>query len=249
MAGKKKPSARAAFDDNAQDAVALVQLAESLENRRVRRMRAEKRDRLGEALGIPKRKRDELDCIESKDVFAVFPPGSAIDRSAFSEQGLRPLLRQALVATCAAVETFVADRVMERWSDAVNSQAPPGRLLALPMTVGDWIAIEGKYQRRKWGLREIAEVEIRQMSSPSPAQIGKTLSIVGVRDLWKKVDRHRGKKKGASASCLDTVYLRRNKIAHQGDRVGVGRAHLTVNETRGLVDEVIEIVDAIDAVT
>jgi hypothetical protein len=99
-------------------------------------MRRELRERLGDALGIPKRHWQTLDCIESEDLFAIFKPGGAVDRDTVSEPRLRPLLRQALVAACAAVETFVADRVMERLRGALDSDPRPTRLLALQMTVG-----------------------------------------------------------------------------------------------------------------
>lgn len=144
----------------------------------------------------PKKRHADLDCIESVDIFAVFPPGSAITRDSFSEKALRPLLRQAVVAACAAVETFVADRVMERFTQALDGENPPERLLALPMTVGDWLAIE-TYERRRWGLRKVVEAEVRRrVASASPGQIGIAFSLVGEKDLWSRVDAHRGVKKG-----------------------------------------------------
>lgn len=249
MAGTKRPKARQAFDDNITDAEALVQLARSLVNRRAYRMRSEKRTKLGEALGIPRKYHDQLDCIESEDLFAVFTPGSNIDRSSFNEQALRPLLRQAVVAACAAVETFVADRVMERFSTALNSDAPPDRLLKLPMTLGDWLDIE-EYDRRGWGLRRVVELEVRRRyASASPSQIGVAFSLVGAKDLWKRVDTHREVGKGASAAALEFIYERRNMIAHAGDRKGNGRATITVDEVEADLACVISIVDALDALT
>src|SRR5436190_723904 len=120
MAGKSKPTARQAFDDNIADAEALVAVVRALRNRRVRRMRRELRERLGNALDLPKRDWDDLDCVESDDLFAVLKPGGRLDRNSISEPSLRPLLRQALVAACAAIETFVGDRVMERLGDALS---------------------------------------------------------------------------------------------------------------------------------
>lgn len=249
MAGKARPKARQAFDDNIADAQTLVQLARSLVNQRVYRMRAEKRTKLGDALGIPKKRHVELDCIESEDIFAVFPPGSKISRDTFSEPALRPLLRQALVAACAAVETFVADRVMERFTQALDSDSPPERLRALPMTVGDWLDIEG-YERRKWGLRKVVGAEVRRrMTSASPSQIGIAFSLVGEKDLWRRVDAHRNAKKGASAAALERIYERRNLIAHAGDRKGHGRAAITVEEVEADLDCVLGIVDALDVLT
>ncbi|MGH2451432.1 MAG: HEPN domain-containing protein [Candidatus Limnocylindria bacterium] len=230
MPGRKKPTARQAFNDNLADAEALVAVVQALENRRVRRMRRELRERLGSALGLPQKHWENLDCIESDDLFAIFKPGGRVNRDSLSEQSLRPLLRQALVAACAAVETFVGDRVMERLRGALDSEPRPTRLLDLPMTVEDWLWIEESYERRRWGLREVVEAEVRKRASPAPSQIGVVFGIVGERGLWKRVDKRRGVRAGASEEALDRIYERRNRIAHQGDRLGHGRATISIDE-------------------
>ena len=249
MAGKPKLTARQAFDDNLADAEALVAVVHALRNRRVRRMRRELRERLGSALDVPKKHWDDLDCVESDDLFAVFKPGSRVDRDSVSELGLRPLLRQALVAACAAVETFVGDRVMERLRGALDTDPRPTRLLDLPMTVGDWLWIEESYERRRWGLREVIEVEVRRLASPSPSQIGITFGVVGEKALWKRVDKRRGVAAGKSEQAVERIYERRNRIAHQGDRSGRGRAAITVEEVEADLACIAEIVAALDEET
>jgi hypothetical protein len=249
MAGKSKPAARQAFDDNLADAEALVAVVRAFQNRRVRRMRRELRERLGEALGVSKKHWDDLDCIESDDLFAVFKPGANVDRDAVSETSLRPLLRQALVAACAAVETFVGDRIMERLRGALDLDPRPARLLALPMTVDDWLWIEESYERRRWGLREVIEVEVRRLASPAPSQIGIAFGIVGDKNLWKQVDKRRGTAVGASEKALERIYERRNRIAHQGDRSGRGRAAIAIDEVEADLQCITEIIDALDKET
>lgn len=164
-------------------------------------------------------------------------------------QTTRPLLRQALVAACAAVETFVGDRIMERLRRALESNPRPTRLLDLPMTVGDWLRIEETYERRRWGLREIVEVEVRRLASPSPSQIGIALGIVGEKNLWKRVDGRRGVAAGRSESALERIYERRNRIAHQGDRSGRGRAAISIDEVEEDLRCIAAIVDALDRET
>jgi len=212
-------------------------------------MRRELRERLGSALGLPQRGWDDLDCIESDDLFAVFKPGSQVDRASISEPNLRPLLRQALVAACAAVETFVGDRVMERLRSALDSDPRPTRLLDLPMTVGDWLRIDETYERRRWGLREIIDIEVRRLASPAPGQIGITFGIVGEKGLWKRIDQRRGVAGGSSEELLERIYERRNRIAHQGDRLGRGRAAISIEEVEEDLQVITEIVDAIDKET
>jgi hypothetical protein len=249
MSGVSKPSAREAFDYNIADAETLVLLAEALRNKRVRRMRREKRETLGEALGVARKGRDDLDCIESEDLFAVFTPRSRLKRSAFDEAALRPLLRQALVAGCAALETYVGDRAMELYPGALDSDDRPPRLLELRMTVRDWLWIDETYQRKRWGLREVVEGEIREMASPAPAQIGIVFGVVGQKKLWNRVDRHRHVATGRSEETLRRLYERRNRIAHSGDRVGRGRAAISAREVGGDLEDLVRIVDAIDTLT
>jgi hypothetical protein len=249
VAGIAKPTAREAFNDNLSDAEALVAVVHALRNRRVRRMRRELRDRLGSALDLPKKDWPNLDCIESDDLFAVFKPGSRVDRESISEPRLRPLLRQALVAGCAAIETFVGDRVMERLRGALDTDPRPTRLLDLPMTVRDWLWIDETYERRRWGLREVIEVEVRRLASPSPSQIGIAFGVVGEKSLWKRIDKRRRLRPGSSEKALNTIYERRNRIAHQGDRSGRGRAMISVEEVETDLACIAEIVDALDMET
>ncbi len=247
MTGKRKPTPREAFNANMKDAELLVKLARALENRRKRRVRAELRERVGIALRIQKRDWPDIECVESNDLFVVFKPTGETRPDDVSD--LRPLLRQALVAGCAAAETFVADRVEKKLGGTLMSGDKPSRLLNLPLTVEDWFKIN-RYQRRLRGLSEHLKEHVRrEVASASPSQIGIAFSLVGQKDLWKLVDRTRGVKRGSSEAALDRLYARRNRIAHQGDRVGRGRSNITVNEVESDLLCLVEIVDALDQVT
>ncbi|MDT0377253.1 HEPN domain-containing protein [Streptomyces sp. DSM 42041] len=246
MGAPPKLTARQAFDHNLEDAEMLVDLAKTLVNNRQRRMRREKRERLGEALSLPQKEWTELECLENDRVFVTFKPGHASLRDKLSEQNLRPLLRQALVAACAAIETFCADRVMERYAAAIKEVPPPGGLLELSMTVGDYLTIEEKYQKKGWGLRQVIELEVRQRASPAPAQIGQLFRLVGEKKLMTRVDRRRKVTVGESTAELDRIVARRNQIAHTGDRSGRGRATITVKEVEEDLATIVSVIDALD---
>ncbi|MFI0936959.1 hypothetical protein ACH4RG_35310 [Streptomyces sp. NPDC021019] len=246
MGAPPKLTAREAFNLNLEDAEILVDLARTLVNNRQRRMRREKRERLGDALSLPQKDWGELECLENDRVFVTFKPGYASLREKLQEPNLRPLLRQALVAACAAIETFCADRVMERYGAAIASTPPPGGLLELSMTVGDYLAIEEKYDRRGWGLRQVVELEIRQRASPAPAQIGQLFSLVGEKRLMTRVDKRRKVTVGESTTELDRIVARRNLIAHTGDRSGRGRATISVDEVEADLATIVSIIDALD---
>lgn len=248
MAGVAKPTAREAFDDNLADAKKLVAIARALRNNRQRAMRRELRESVGLALGLPKRDWADLDCVESDDLFVLFKPSSNLSRDAVAETELRPLLRQAIVAVSAAVETFVADRAMEHYSAALNQDPVPPRLLKLTVSVEDWLQAE-TYTRKRHVLRRCVEEQIRAMSSCASSQIGITFSIVGVRINWNALDAHRGVRRGRSVATLDGIYARRNKIAHAGDRDGRGRAHIQTDDVSADLDAIESIVSAIDQQT
>jgi hypothetical protein len=249
MAAPPKMSARDAFNLNIQDAQMLVELASLLSNQRTRRMRRELRERIGDALSIPQKRRGELECLENEKVFMTFMPGHASWRDRLDDVGLRPLLRQALVAGCAAVETFCADRVMERYSAAVKQTPPPSRLLELSLTVDQYLTIQETYQKTGWGLRQVIELEVRQKASPAPAQIGQLFALVGEKSLLARVDNRRKAAKGSTETELNRIVARRNLIAHTGDRSGRGRAAITTAEVEADVTTLISIIDALDEET
>jgi hypothetical protein len=244
MAGKA--TALEAFELNMTDATLLVDLAQALTNRRSNRLRKEPREAIGTALRIAKKHHDVIDCVESGDFFVVLKPGAQLSRDALRD--MRPLLRQALVAGCAAIETYAADRVMELVGPVLRSKEKPDRLLDIRMSVRDWIAIN-EYAAKGWGIRQVLDREIRLAASPAPAQIGIVFATVGEQQLLNRVDAHLNQRKGTATEVLATVYERRNRIAHQGDRVGHGRARITIDEVRDALIRIRRIIEAIDAIT
>ena len=61
MARKPKPTPLDVFEENISDAQRLVDLSNALLNGRKRRMRRELRESVGEAIGLPRKRRDGLD--------------------------------------------------------------------------------------------------------------------------------------------------------------------------------------------
>src|SRR4051812_30320559 len=94
------------FEDNIGDAERLLHLTRILLNTRTRQMRRERREAFGPAMKLPRKAWPALDCVESSDLLIVLKPDGDADRDHFSEPQLRPLLRQAIVAIAAAVESY-----------------------------------------------------------------------------------------------------------------------------------------------
>jgi hypothetical protein len=246
VAGKRKPKPVEVFDANIGDAERLIGLTRALLNARTYRMRKERREGVGMALRLPRRDWDNLDCAESDDVFVVIKPTGAVRREHFTEPELRPLLRQAVVAVAAAVESYVAEKACSYISDALDEL--PDRLRQVSVSLGEVIEIEERYERRRWGYRDIIEEYLATEASPSPSKIGVVFSTVGKRGFWPAVDNHRSVRRGTTEKQLEALAARRNRIAHTGDRVGYGRAALAVEEVESYLTNTKEIVAALEAV-
>lgn len=210
-------------------------------------MRTELRRNVGKALKLPIKDHDDLDCVESGDLFMLLKPGAAIERRHFTEAELRPLLRQAIVAIAAAVESYVAAKASTFIPSALS--APPGRLREIQITVGEVLDLERKYPGSYgWRRRAVLERHLQALASCHSSQIGLAFSTVGQRDSWKKVDRHRKVPANTSAHEIDAIARRRDAIAHNGDRKGSGRNPLTVDEVQAFLDTARSIVTAFESV-
>ncbi|MFB0630569.1 hypothetical protein [Streptomyces sp. AB3(2024)] len=73
----------------------------------------------------------------------------------------------------------------------------------------------------------MAELKVRQRTSPAPAQIGQLFSLVGEKKLLTRVDKRRRAEVGESTAEFDRIVARRNLVAHTGDRSVRGRATIT----------------------
>ena len=179
-------------------------------------------------------------------MLVVFMPDGRFNRGDFIDR--QPLVRQSLVAACAAFETYLADKAMEFVGAIVASGQLPPRMKEINLTVGDWANIEENYRRRGWGIRSIIEEYIRRTSSTAPNSIGFVLSTIGVKDWATKVDTLRSVDKGTTVRELDEITKRRNRIAHTADRKGRGRAPAKLEEIGKQVVTLKEVVDAIDEI-
>jgi hypothetical protein len=229
------------------DARHLVHRVECFTNRRTSRMRKELRDRVGSALKIAKRDWPALDCLESDDVFVTFKPGSSVTRHDFLDHA--PLLRQALVAGCAAFETYMADEVMARIGPYVSSGQLTDRMRKIPMDLGTWMDIDQRYKHKKRGLRaNVIEPYVTDTASTAPNKVGELLALLGVNDWSRKIDGARGMERGTTVADLTRITARRNRIAHNGDRDGRGRANISLDYVERELDCLESIVKAVGSV-
>ena len=199
MAGKtsrqgapRKQSPLEAFELSLDDAVWMVELAEALGNQRQKRTYRQTRERLGEALRLPRGDWDAIDVVESDDFFVIIKRGSDITRESLEDRTV--LLRHAVVAACAATETYFADKVTELvrpslWSVNTATTPLPRHLREIPLTVGDMVDIDHKFEKRRRGLTETVVVPFIQLkASVDPAGLGQILALTSVRSFFTTVD-------------------------------------------------------------
>lgn len=237
MAGVRKPTALEAFQDN---------FAEALTNTRKYRMRKELREKIGESLRVGKNGWDKLDCIESPEVFVVLMPESRFSRDQFQHQ--EAMLRQAVVAGCTALETYVGDKTIAEVRKIIgrtNRSGPlPSPLAALELRLDTWEKVE-RFQRRRLAITDhFIRDEIRERSSTHPQRIKELLKMAGVEDPLSLIDEARGLVRGTTHRELETLNERRNRIAHSGDRNGRGRARIDAPTVRTGLDQIEAIVHA-----
>lgn len=89
------------------------------------------------------------------------------------------------------------------------------------MSVESWLEVRHGYKVPTRGLQErVLHPYIREQASTSPSKVGLLLSLVGVDNWPEGVDDSRDVPRGEMAEFLERVTVRRNRIAHTGDRVG-----------------------------
>ena len=227
---------QSAFETNMADAELLVRWAFSIKNSRQRRERAELRQRVGAALDIPQKRRPDIAVVESNELLIVIKPESTVSRDDFAD--VQPLLRQAVVAGCAATETFLSDLVMDHIAQVTASRKDlPSKLTNVPMTVGQWLDIDRDYKYQRRGLHErVLRDYVARSSSTSPRRMGELLALLGVTKWSQRLDDVRGVVPQSSVTFLDMVSQRRNRIAHTGDRSGRSRALITSDEVSDILN-------------
>ncbi len=238
------------FRENLADAEQLVRISRMLEDQRQRPTRSERKETLGRLLVIPKAVQHEIECAESDSLFIVLKPGGEARKGHFTPEGAAPLLRQAVVAISAAVESYIADKACEYITQVLDlpDEKIPARLNDFRPGFKDLIVdIVRKYDRPLWGYREMLKDYLHELASPAPLKIGVTFSTVGVKVPWAAIDQARGRERGTSEKDLNDLYKRRNLIAHQADRKGSTQSRITREEVEGHLERMTAIIEALEA--
>ena len=126
------------------------------------------------------------------------------------------ILRAIIVFTVSALDAFFHDKVKYRVGRIPLSKMPPA-LAKFKITIND-LPTWAKSKRRgnvlrNWVTRHLATIPLQ-----SKDDIADALRLVGIQSFWNKVEPDKSKRELLLKN-LNTVVNRRNKIAHEGDRL------------------------------
>lgn len=241
---KKKPPIDA-YKENVEDALWLVRHAEVLTHTNKNRMQSVLRTSVGNTFHIPKKNQTNMDYIQNGEIILIFRDETKYGRKNIAN--LQPLLRPAVVAVCAAFETYLADRVMTAVGDVLRAKTPAPRLKRISLSAYDWMEIE-QMKNRGAGMRRIVERYVRENSSTSPTKVGELLALIGVEKWAQQLDRRRRVPNGTTVEQLTAITERRNKIAHAADRKGRSRGTLAIQQVRDYIAQADSIVNAVEGI-
>ena len=134
-------------------------------------------------------------------------------------QGLDFLLRQAVVVSCSALESFIWDVLRENALTVIKARGrgADDSLKAVTITLGDYLSLED-YDDPDERLREIILKRFERGTLYDSAKIDEVMKILTVRDFWKEITDHTGFDAKTIRGQLSDLIQRRNDIAHRADR-------------------------------
>lgn len=139
--------------------------------------------------------------------------------------GVDFLLRQAVLVSCSALESFFWDVLRENALTVVKAKGRKSddSLKNVTLTLDDYLSLEG-YANPDERLREII---LKRFERGTLYDIGKLDEIAGIltvpaKEFWKDVSKKTGLTEGEIKTRIGSLVSRRNEITHRADRPAEG---------------------------
>lgn len=134
-------------------------------------------------------------------------------------QGLDFMLRQAVVVSCSALESFIWDVLRENALTVIKARGRKAdeSLKEVTITLDDYLSLED-YDDPDERLREIILKRFERGTLYDSTKIDEVMKILTVRDFWKDITDHTGLDAKTIRGQLSDLIQRRNDIAHRADR-------------------------------
>jgi hypothetical protein len=134
-------------------------------------------------------------------------------------KGLDFLLRQAVVVSCGALESFLWDILRENALTVVRARARKAddSLRNITLTLDDYLSLD-EYSDPDERLRQIILRRFERGTLYDLEKIDEIAGILTVKDFWKEIATHTGLDAKDIKSHLGELINRRNQIAHRAER-------------------------------
>ena len=138
-------------------------------------------------------------------------------------KGLDFLLRQAVVVSCGALESFVWDILRENALTVIKAKGRKAddSLKNITLSLDDYLSLE-EYGDPDERLRQIILNRFERGTLYDLEKVDEIMKILNVRDFWKDVAAHTGMADTEIKRHLTDLISRRNQIAHRADRPDEG---------------------------
>jgi len=206
------------FEQNFRNAEAMLSLHKLLINRDIGRNPEEFRKIVHEHFTIPGD--EETVIVLNEMLHALVRDCASLKNSFFAEKNLNLLLRQAIVATCSAMDVYCNDILKEYVMTVIQTKGrqSPKTLKDIPMTLDEYLSIKG-YANPDERLKQIVLSKFDKFTLGNINGITDTIEgCLGIEDYWKKVADKMGKRQQDVKNEIDDIVKRRNDIIHRGDR-------------------------------
>lgn len=148
--------------------------------------------------------------------------------------GLDFLLRQAVLVSCTALESYFWDVLRENALTVIRAKGrkADSTLKEITLTLDDYLSLEG-YGDPDERLSQIILKRFERGTLYDLAKIDEIAGILTVKDFWGSVSAQTGLSPSELKSRLSSLVLRRNEITHRADRPKPGTSTDDI-DTHGL---------------
>lgn len=253
---------KAAYDDIAGRARALLRLHKGLLNNRQRRIRSDWKNAFCRVMHWPLA--SQIERVDSTDAIIVLRQGSALTPSDFAADSLEDLLRTSLTFGVSALDRYVHESVVKgivtslRKKDLIPRQAE----FSIPATIALGMgkhAADARRNRRQFRPANVVRNQVQETLHSRPLQswreIEYAFELLGISGLAGRLQAaYQLPDINTIKTRLNEIVRKRNLIVHEGDLVRHQRAgHVRrigvtsqfVQESLGFLDTFVSHLDAI----
>jgi hypothetical protein len=244
------------FRANCEQVTKLLHLHSEFLSERERGLRSERKKKLCECLHLSDRK-TELDVAHREEwkYYVIVNRTRGGDVDLFTADGLSVLLRQAVVAIVSCMDGYFRDKFKDVAYRRVSSAIAAGDTLPVwerELPFGELANIR-EYKRTGFVVQRILAHMAAGATFQAPDAIAGFMRDIGIKNLWgcvrdKLPDALKKRYAGGQAlsKAILTVTDRRNRIAHDADRVETRPSSIDSEEVGEWIVLITEAVEAAD---